>query len=74
MHDVRSRIGPEAELGLVGWREQHLLQAIGPTTEFGFERDLGEQCEQHDRADADSDLAGDDHSSTPGRTGPPVST
>lgn len=43
MQDVRARIGPEAELGLVGWREQHLLQAIGPASEFGFERDLDEQ-------------------------------
>ena len=40
MQDVRARIGPDAELGLVGWREQHLLQATGPTREFGFERDV----------------------------------
>lgn len=43
MQDVRARIGPDAELGLVGWREQHLLQAVGPTEEFGFERDFSEQ-------------------------------
>ncbi len=43
MQDVRTRIGPDAELGLVGWREQHLLQATGPTREFGFERDLSGQ-------------------------------
>lgn len=39
MQQVRTRIGPEATLGLVGWREQHLLQATGPVTEFGFSRD-----------------------------------
>jgi len=43
MHDARSRIGPEAQLGLVAWREQHLLQAVGPTEEFGFEREFGDQ-------------------------------
>jgi len=40
MQRTRARIGPIAELGLVGWREQHLLQATGPTREFGFERAL----------------------------------
>src|SRR5690606_26717360 len=39
MSQVRERIGPDAGLGLVAWREQHLLQAIGPVTEFGFGRD-----------------------------------
>lgn len=43
METARARIGPTAELGLVGWREQHLLQATGPTREFGFERALDEQ-------------------------------
>lgn len=43
MHDVRGRIGSEAELGLVAWREQHLLQADGPVREFGFERDFQAQ-------------------------------
>ena len=43
MQDVRARIGPQAQLGLVGWREQHLLQAVGPTAEFGFERESSEQ-------------------------------
>lgn len=37
------RIGPEAELGLLAWREQHLLQADRPATTFGFERPLAEQ-------------------------------
>ena len=43
MQDVHSRIGADAELGLVGWREQHLLQAVGRTAEFGFERETSEQ-------------------------------
>src|SRR3546814_3154369 len=28
MHEVHVRIGSDAELGLVAWREQHLLQAV----------------------------------------------
>ena len=36
-------IGPEAELALLGWREQQLLQADRPATDFGFEREWGEQ-------------------------------
>ena len=40
MSRVRSEIGPTAALGLVGWREQHLLQAAGDIQEFGFERPL----------------------------------
>ena len=43
MHDVRARIGSDAELGLVAWREQHLLQAQEPVREFGFERDFHAQ-------------------------------
>ncbi len=39
MRQVRMQIGPDATLGLVAWREQHLLQATGPVTEFGFSRD-----------------------------------
>lgn len=39
MSQVRERIGPDAVLGLVAWREQHLLQATGPVMEFGFSRD-----------------------------------
>jgi hypothetical protein len=26
----------DATLGLVGWKEQNLLQAVGPTEDFGF--------------------------------------
>lgn len=36
MQAARERAGPEATLGLVAWREQNLLQASEPVTEFGF--------------------------------------
>ena len=36
MQRARALAGPEREIGLVGWKEQNLLQATGPTTEFGF--------------------------------------
>ena len=36
MTDVGAAIGPDAELGLVGWREQQLLMADRPATTFGF--------------------------------------
>ena len=32
-----------ATLGLVGWKEQNLLQAIGPVEEFGFKRPVDAQ-------------------------------
>lgn len=38
MRQVSARIGPDAELGMVGWREQHLLQAGRPVTDFGFRK------------------------------------
>lgn len=42
MREVGARIGPQSQLGLLGWREQHLLQArreIAPdVAEFGFKR------------------------------------
>ncbi|MGF6492601.1 4-amino-4-deoxy-L-arabinose transferase-like glycosyltransferase [Luteibacter sp. 621] len=31
-------IGPDGQLGLVAWREENLLQAKRPVTEFGFSR------------------------------------
>jgi 4-amino-4-deoxy-L-arabinose transferase-like glycosyltransferase len=31
-------VGPDAELALVGWSEQHYLQADRPVAEFGFRR------------------------------------
>ncbi len=38
MEQVAKRIGERAELGMLGWREQQLLQADRPVREFGFER------------------------------------
>jgi len=43
MHKASRRLEPGAELGLIAWREQHLLQAQGPVTEFGFKRPWHEQ-------------------------------
>lgn len=43
MADVGRRIGPDAELGLVGWREQHLLMADRPAATFGFKVAFEEQ-------------------------------
>jgi len=43
MQKVGQRIGPDAELGLVAWREQNLLQADRPVTEFGFKADWATQ-------------------------------
>jgi 4-amino-4-deoxy-L-arabinose transferase-like glycosyltransferase len=36
MQDVGQRIGPDAQLGLVAWKEQNLLMADRPATTFGF--------------------------------------
>ncbi|QJD67048.1 glycosyltransferase family 39 protein [Xanthomonas campestris pv. badrii] len=36
MQRVGQRIGPDAELGMLAWREQNLLQADRPVTDFGF--------------------------------------
>ncbi|WP_256645875.1 ArnT family glycosyltransferase [Thermomonas paludicola] len=43
MHEVGAAIGPDAELGLVGWREQQLLMADRPAADFGFKRDIALQ-------------------------------
>lgn len=43
MRDVGAAIGPRAELGLVGWREQQLLMADRQAADFGFKRDAGLQ-------------------------------
>lgn len=42
---VRARViaGPEATIGLVAWKEQNLLMARGPVTEFGFMRPWPQQ-------------------------------
>ena len=39
MRNVGAAIGPDAELGLVGWREQQLLMADRPAADFGFKRE-----------------------------------
>ena len=39
MRVVGVAIGPDAQLGLVGWREQQLLMADRPAQDFGFKRD-----------------------------------
>jgi len=36
MQQARVLAGPTAEIGLIDWKEQNLLQAVGPVTEFGF--------------------------------------
>jgi len=43
MRDIGARVGPEAELGLVAWKEQNLLMADRPAATFGFRRAPGEQ-------------------------------
>jgi 4-amino-4-deoxy-L-arabinose transferase-like glycosyltransferase len=43
MRAARAQAGPDVEIGLVGWREQQLLQAVGPTAEFGFRQPWDEQ-------------------------------
>jgi 4-amino-4-deoxy-L-arabinose transferase-like glycosyltransferase len=40
---VGERIGPQAELGLVAWREQQLLMADRPAATFGFKADWVDQ-------------------------------
>ena len=43
MTEVGQRIGPDAELGLVAWREQNLLRADRPAQTFGFKVPFDEQ-------------------------------
>jgi 4-amino-4-deoxy-L-arabinose transferase-like glycosyltransferase len=43
MDKVRARIGPEAELGMVAWREQNLLQTDPQAADFGFKRPVAGQ-------------------------------
>ena len=46
MRQVGARIGPHAELGLLAWREQNMLQADRPVTDFGFKAPWREQWRQ----------------------------
>ncbi len=43
MQRVGRRIGPDAELAMVGWKEQNLLQADRPARDFGFKKTWREQ-------------------------------
>lgn len=43
MSNAGQRIGPDAQLALVGWKEQNLLMADRPATTFGFKRVWTEQ-------------------------------
>ncbi|MEO6065566.1 MAG: glycosyltransferase family 39 protein [Lysobacterales bacterium] len=43
MQHAGTMIGPQAELGLVAWKEQNLLQADRRVTEFGFKRPAAAQ-------------------------------
>ncbi|MGV8961554.1 MAG: ArnT family glycosyltransferase [Stenotrophomonas sp.] len=43
MHEAGARIGPQTELGLVGWKEQNLLLADRPVATFGFNVPWDEQ-------------------------------
>ncbi|MDP1697264.1 MAG: glycosyltransferase family 39 protein [Xanthomonadaceae bacterium] len=43
MRSTRELAGPDTEIGLVLWKEQNLLQAVGPVTEFGFTRSPEQQ-------------------------------
>lgn len=43
MERVAKHIGPGAQLGLIAWREQNLLQATGPVVEFGFKQPWRQQ-------------------------------
>jgi len=38
MREVAMRIGPDAELGMVAWKEQNLLMSQSNTTVFGFRK------------------------------------
>ncbi len=43
MRAVGQAIGPTAQLGLVGWREQQMLMADRPAADFGFKREISAQ-------------------------------
>lgn len=43
MNRARAEAGPDIQIGLVAWKEQNLLQARGPVTEFGYRQPAGVQ-------------------------------
>jgi 4-amino-4-deoxy-L-arabinose transferase-like glycosyltransferase len=51
MADSRALAGPATPIGLVGWKEQNLLQAVGPVREFGF-------CKEDDDLDCHARVRG----------------
>ncbi|APP78003.1 hypothetical protein BJD12_19395 [Xanthomonas vesicatoria ATCC 35937] len=46
MQRVGQRIGPHAELGMLAWREQNLLQADRAVTDFGFKAGWQQQWDK----------------------------
>ncbi len=46
MQEVGQRIGPQAELGLVAWKEQNLLMADRPAATFGFKKHWDQQLRE----------------------------
>jgi len=60
MEDARALAGPGTPIGLVGWKEQNLLQAVGPVREFGFcKEDDDFDCHARQRSRALAWLAED---------------
>jgi hypothetical protein len=43
MQQARERAGAGVAIGLVDWKEQQLLQAVGPVVEFGFRQPVDAQ-------------------------------
>src|SRR3546814_1344851 len=43
MAHARAIAGPDATIGLLAWKEQNLLMAQGPVTEFGFPKPWPQQ-------------------------------
>jgi 4-amino-4-deoxy-L-arabinose transferase-like glycosyltransferase len=43
MRDVRSKLGPQDEIGLVDWTEQNLLMLERPAVDFGFKQPTRKQ-------------------------------
>jgi 4-amino-4-deoxy-L-arabinose transferase-like glycosyltransferase len=46
MQRARVLAGPDTPIGLVAWKEQNLLQARGPTMEFGFRKPADAQLRE----------------------------
>ena len=54
MEAVGARIGPDAELGLVAWKEQNLLMADRPAATFGFKTTWPDQLSKGMRWQAEA--------------------